>query len=131
MRGAYLIACWAQSNETLSIITNTAIIEVNQVGRAAFYSRSMLNNSNAQDSSGAANRMWKRSVEGGELSLWAGSLTNEYDHLYLLRTIFNALSSNSQFVIAVLNTAPTPQSVDVEFSDAFFDQVRKILVCVL
>ena len=91
----------------------------------------MLNNSNAQDSSGAANRMWKRSVEGGELSLWAGSLTNEYDHLYLLRTIFNALSSNSQFVIAVLNTAPTPQSVDVEFSDAFFDQVRKILVCVL
>ena len=67
--------------------------------------------------------MWKRSVEGGELSLWPGSLTNEYDHLYLLRTISNALSSNSHFVIAVLNTAPTPQSVDVEFSDAFFDQV--------
>ena len=30
----------------------------------------------------------------------------------------------STFVIALLNTAPSEQTVDVEFTDAFFDQVR-------
>jgi len=75
------------TNETLSIITNDAIIGVNQ------------------DSNGSpVNRMWKRTVDGGDLSLWAGSL------------------ANNTFVFALLNTAPTQQTVDVDFSDVFFDQ---------
>ncbi|KAJ3528219.1 hypothetical protein NM688_g8024 [Phlebia brevispora] len=75
------------SNDTLTIITNKAIIDI------------------SQDPNGSpANRMWKRAVDGGELSLWAGSLVN------------------NQFIIALLNTAPSEQTVDVEFSDAFFDQ---------
>ncbi|PSR71320.1 hypothetical protein PHLCEN_2v12834 [Hermanssonia centrifuga] len=75
------------TNDTLTIVTNKAIIAVNQ------------------DANGSpANRMWKKSVTGGDLSLWAGSL------------------ANNEFVFALLNTAPTQQTVDVEFEDVFFDQ---------
>lgn len=76
------------TNETLTIITNKAIIDINQ------------------DAAGSpANRMWKRSVdEGGDLSLWAGSLVN------------------NTFVFALLNTAPAAQTVQVDFADVFFDQ---------
>jgi len=77
----------SMSNETLSIITNDAIIAVNQ------------------DSAGApANRIWKRSVSGGDLSLYQGSLVNDV------------------FVIALLNTSPNTQTVDILMSDAFMDQ---------
>ena len=31
----------------------------------------------------------------------------------------------SRFVIALLNTSPKQQTVDVDFADAFFDQVKK------
>ncbi|KAI0082214.1 glycoside hydrolase [Panus rudis PR-1116 ss-1] len=75
------------SNDTLSIITNKALIDINQ-----------------DQGSSVANRMWKRTVSGGDLSLWAGSL------------------SNNRFVIALLNTSPNSQTVDVSFKDAFFDQ---------
>ncbi len=34
------------------------------------------------------------------------------------------MESPSEFVFALLNTAPTQQTVDVEFEDVFFDQVR-------
>ncbi|KAF8583619.1 glycoside hydrolase family 27 protein [Ramaria rubella] len=76
------------TNETLSIITNDAIIAVNQ------------------DSAGApANRIWKRTVAaGGDLSLWQGPL------------------ANNEFVIALLNTSPDTQTVDVLMSDAFTDE---------
>ncbi|KAF8515218.1 alpha-galactosidase [Gautieria morchelliformis] len=77
----------SMSNETLEIITNDAIIAVNQ------------------DSGGSpANRIWKRAVSGGDLSLYQGSLVN------------------SVFVIALLNTSPNPQTVDILMSDAFMDQ---------
>ena len=68
--------------------------------------------------------MWKRSVSGGgDLSLWAGSLVNK--SVSLLGQIFNSQLNIvvSQFVIALLNTAASQQTVDVEFADAFFDQV--------
>jgi len=76
------------TNETLSIITNDAIIAVNQ------------------DSAGSpATRQWKRSVsEGGHLELWSGSLVNY------------------QFIIALMNTSPANQTVDVDFTDVFIDQ---------
>ncbi|KIP11508.1 glycoside hydrolase family 27 protein [Phlebiopsis gigantea 11061_1 CR5-6] len=76
------------TNETLTIITNKAIIDINQ------------------DAIGSpANRMWKRSVnEGGDLSLWAGSL------------------ANNSFVFALLNTSPAEQTVYLDFVDVFFDQ---------
>jgi len=76
------------TNETLTIITNEALIAVNQ------------------DSAGSpANRIWKKSVDGGgDLSLWQGSL------------------ANNVFVIALLNTSPNTQTVDILMSDAFIDQ---------
>ncbi|KAI0803037.1 alpha-galactosidase [Irpex lacteus] len=79
------------TNETLSIITNQAIIDVNQ------------------DANGSpANRLWKHSVDGGgDLSLWAGGLVN------------------NSYVVALLNTSPSNQTVDVEFSDIFFDQGKQ------
>ena len=51
-----------QSDETKQIITNNAIIAVNQ------------------DSNGSpASRIWKKSVsEGGDIQLWSGSLANKY-----------------------------------------------------
>lgn len=51
-----------QSNETLTIITNDALIAVNQ------------------DPNGSpANRIWKHTLpEGGDLQLWQGSLVNKY-----------------------------------------------------
>lgn len=53
------------TNETLSIITNDAIIAV------------------SQDSAGSpVERMWDTPISsGGTLSLWSGSLANEYVHL--------------------------------------------------
>jgi len=77
------------SNDTLTIITNDAVIGVNQ-----------------DPGSGPANRIWKRTVvtQDGEVSLWQGSL------------------QNNVFVIAVLNTSPHIQTVDVPFEDAFGDQ---------
>ncbi|OCH96617.1 glycoside hydrolase [Obba rivulosa] len=76
------------TNETLSIITNDAIIAV------------------SQDAAGSpATRQWKRAVsQGGDLQLWSGSLVNY------------------QFIIALLNTSPTNQTVDVDFEDVFIDQ---------
>ncbi|KAJ3479182.1 hypothetical protein NLI96_g9236 [Meripilus lineatus] len=76
------------SADTLEIITNKAIIDINQ------------------DSAGSpANRRWKRSVQGGgDLSLWSGSLVN------------------NRFIIALLNTSPSQQTVDVDFTDVFVDQ---------
>ncbi|KAH9853207.1 alpha-galactosidase [Lenzites betulinus] len=76
------------TNDTLSIITNDALIAVNQ------------------DPNGSpANRIWKRTLsEGGNLQLWAGSLVN------------------NQFVIALMNTSPNSQTVNVSFTDVFFDQ---------
>ena len=52
----------SQSDETKQIITNNAIIAVNQ------------------DSNGSpASRIWKKSVsEGGDIQLWSGSLANKY-----------------------------------------------------
>jgi alpha-galactosidase len=48
-----------KTNETLSIITNDALINI------------------SQDAAGAvANRLWKVSVSGGDLSLWRGSLSD-------------------------------------------------------
>ncbi|KAI0651653.1 alpha-galactosidase [Trametes meyenii] len=76
------------SNDTLTIITNDAIIAVNQ------------------DPNGSpANRIWKRTLpEGGNLQLWQGSLVN------------------NQFVFALMNTSPNPQTVNVSFTDVFVDQ---------
>ncbi|EED81247.1 candidate alpha-galactosidase from glycoside hydrolase family GH27 [Postia placenta Mad-698-R] len=76
------------TNETLEIITNDAVIAINQ-----------------DPNGSAANRLWKVPVaSGGDLSLWSGSLVN------------------NQFVIALLNTSPDTQVVDVEFTDVFIDQ---------
>ncbi|CAL1696554.1 unnamed protein product [Somion occarium] len=76
------------SNETLTIITNKALIDINQDAGV-----------------GPANRMWKRTIpDGGDLQLWAGSL------------------SNNRFVIALLNTSPKQQTTDVDFTDVFVDQ---------
>ncbi|KAI0662631.1 alpha-galactosidase [Cubamyces menziesii] len=76
------------SNDTLAIITNDALIAVNQ------------------DPNGSpANRIWKRTLpEGGDLQLWQGSLVN------------------NQFVFALMNTSPNPQTVNVSFTDVFVDQ---------
>ncbi|GBE78170.1 Alpha-galactosidase [Sparassis crispa] len=76
------------TNETLTILTNDAIIAVNQ-----------------DPSGSAANRLWKVPIEaGGDISLWSGSLTN------------------NTFVIALMNTSPNTQNVDVLFTDVFIDQ---------
>ncbi|KAH8093845.1 alpha-galactosidase [Cristinia sonorae] len=78
----------SMSNETLSIITNDAIIALNQDPLAS-----------------VPNRQWKRDVpEGGSIQLWQGSLVN------------------NTYVIALMNSSPKKQTVDVEFFDAFFDQ---------
>ncbi|KAI8995307.1 alpha-galactosidase [Trametes punicea] len=76
------------SNDTLTIITNDALIAVNQ------------------DPNGSpASRIWKRTLpEGGNLQLWQGSLVN------------------NQFVFALMNTSPNPQTVNVSFTDVFVDQ---------
>ncbi|KAL7285676.1 hypothetical protein ACG7TL_000781 [Trametes sanguinea] len=76
------------SNDTLTIITNDALIAVNQ------------------DPNGSpASRIWKRTLpEGGDLQLWQGSLVN------------------NQFVFALMNTSPNPQTVNVSFTDVFVDQ---------
>lgn len=78
----------SMSNDTLTIITNDAVIALNQDGAGS-----------------AASRKWKKAVDGGgDLSLWQGSL------------------ENNRFVIALLNSSPNAQSVDVSFADAFIDQ---------
>jgi len=76
------------TEETLEIITNDAIIAVNQ------------------DAAGsAASRIWKHPVPtGGDLSLWQGGL------------------ANNAFVVALLNTSPDAQCVDLQMRDAFIDQ---------
>ena len=98
------------SNETLSIITNSLVISINQdVG------------------SGPASRMWKRPLkEGGDLQLWAMTLANKsvHWHLHSLDRSFPDLCTSSRFVIALLNTSPKEQTVDVDFTDAFVDQVK-------
>ena len=100
------------SNETLSIITNSLVISINQdVG------------------SGPASptRMWKRPLkEGGDLQLWAMTLANKsvHWHLHSLDSSFPDLCISSRFVIALLNTSPKQQTVDVDFTDAFVDQVN-------
>lgn len=75
------------TNETLEIVTNDALIAVNQ------------------DANGSpATRIWKVPVAGGDLSLWAGGLIN------------------NTYVIALLNTSPEPQNVNIEFTDVFIDE---------
>lgn len=74
------------TEETLSIITNQAVIAV------------------SQDPNGSpANRLWKRTVTGGDVQLWMGGLVN------------------STWVIALVNTSPKSQKVDLLFSEAFAD----------
>ncbi|KDQ49600.1 glycoside hydrolase family 27 protein [Jaapia argillacea MUCL 33604] len=75
-----------QTSETYSIITNDAVIAINQDAKGS-----------------PATRIWKISVEGGDLSLWSGSLVN------------------NTFVFALLNTSPSSQTVDIDFTDVFFD----------
>ncbi|KAJ1303550.1 hypothetical protein OPQ81_011734 [Rhizoctonia solani] len=76
----------AMSSETLEIITNQAIIAV------------------SQDPNGwAANRLWKRTLTDGDLSLWVGSLVN------------------NAWVIALVNTSPKSQRVDLPFAEIFAD----------
>jgi len=78
----------SMTNETLTIITNDALIAVNQDSNAS-----------------PASRIWKKPVSsGGDLSLWQGSL------------------ANNVFVIALMNTSPDTQTVDVLMKDAFVDQ---------
>ncbi|KAF8746738.1 Melibiase, partial [Rhizoctonia solani] len=72
--------------ETLEIITNQAVIAV------------------SQDANGSpANRLWKRTLTDGDLSLWIGSLVND------------------TWVIALVNTSPKSQRVDLPFADIFTD----------
>jgi len=82
------------TNQTLSIITNSAIIAVNQ------------------DSLGSpAVRIWRQTLENSDpkiagtpsLQLWAGSLVND------------------STVVALLNTGSKNQTVDVQFKDVFVD----------
>ncbi|KAH9947978.1 glycoside hydrolase superfamily [Amylocystis lapponica] len=78
----------SMTNETLEIITNDAIIAVNQ-----------------DPGHSPVTRLWQTPASGGgNLSLWSGSL------------------ANNAFVAALLNTSPSNQTVDVEFSDIFIDQ---------
>jgi hypothetical protein len=111
-----------QTNETLSIITNDALIAVNQ------------------DPNGSpASRQMNTAVDGGSVSLWQGSLVNEY-----VRSLDGQVGSHahrycSVFVMAVLNTSPSNQTTTVQMSDAFFDQVLasflgaqiRTLICIL
>jgi len=82
----------AMSNETWTVITNTAIIAINQ------------------DPNGQPGiRLWKRPVpEGGNLQLWRGDL------------------ANSAFAVALMNTSPEKQVVDISFEDVFRDQNKKL-----
>jgi len=75
------------SNDTWAIITNTAIIAINQ------------------DLNGQSGiRLWKTSVpEGGDLQLWRSELVN------------------SSFAVALMNTSPEEQAIDVWFTDVFRD----------
>jgi len=75
------------SNETWTILTNTAIIGINQ------------------DPNGQSGiRLWKRKLpEDGDLQLWRGDL------------------ANSSFTVALMNTSPEEQVVDVPFEDVFRD----------
>jgi len=76
------------TNETYSILTNTAIIAVSQ-----------------DPAYSPASRRWKQPMSGGgDLQLWSGSLNSD------------------QFVIALMNTSPQEQTVDVSFTDVFIDQ---------
>ncbi|CAE6487046.1 unnamed protein product [Rhizoctonia solani] len=76
----------AMSSETLEIITNQAIIAV------------------SQDPNGSpANRLWKRTLTDGDLSLWVGGLVN------------------NKWVIALVNTSPKSQRIDLPFADIFSD----------
>ncbi|KAI0361839.1 alpha-galactosidase [Trametes cingulata] len=69
------------SNETLTIITNDALIAVNQ------------------DPNGSpANRIWKRTLpEGGDLQLWQGSLVNNEFVFALMNTSPTAQTVNVSF----------------------------------
>jgi alpha-galactosidase len=92
------------------IITNDAIIAVNQ------------------DPAGSpANRIWKRPVSGGDLSLYQGNLVNKYVSFFRRCGCF-LITTYSTFVIALLNTSPNTQKVDVLMSDAFMDQVRTLFM---
>ncbi|CAE6428342.1 unnamed protein product [Rhizoctonia solani] len=74
------------TSETLEIITNQAVIAV------------------SQDPNGSpANRLWKRTLTDGDLSLWIGGLVN------------------NSWVIALVNTSPKSQRVNLPFADIFAD----------
>ncbi|CAE7071751.1 unnamed protein product, partial [Rhizoctonia solani] len=76
----------AMSSDTLEIITNQAVIAV------------------SQDANGSpVNRLWKRALTDGDLSLWIGGLVN------------------NAWVIALVNTSPKSQRVDLPFADIFSD----------
>jgi alpha-galactosidase len=55
-----------QTDETLSIITNDALINISQDHWGS-----------------AAHRLWKVPVSGGELSLWRGGLSDGYELIFL------------------------------------------------
>ncbi|KAG8701813.1 hypothetical protein FRC11_011879, partial [Ceratobasidium sp. 423] len=76
----------AMSSETLEIITNQAVIAV------------------SQDPNGSpANRLWKRTLTDGDISLWVGGLVN------------------NKWVVALVNTSPKSQRIDLPFADIFAD----------
>ncbi|CAE6449781.1 hypothetical protein RSOLAG1IB_08589 [Rhizoctonia solani AG-1 IB] len=77
--------------ETLEIITNQAVIAV------------------SQDPNGSpANRLWKRTLTDGDLSLWIGGLVN------------------NAWVIALVNTSPKSQRVNLPFAEIFADSSPSI-----
>ena len=96
-----------QTNETLTIITNDAIIGVNQ-----------------DPGGSAASRIWKRTANGGgDLSLWSGSMQNlSVVPTHVARAKLT-LGRASVFVFALMNASPEMQTVDVLMSDVFLDQV--------
>ncbi|EKM60900.1 glycoside hydrolase family 27 protein [Phanerochaete carnosa HHB-10118-sp] len=89
------------TNETMTIITNTAIIAINQ------------------DAAGSpANRMWKRSIsQGGETSLWAGALVNNTFVFALLNTSPVNQTVEIDFVDVFFDQGPAYQTQPYEVFD--------------
>lgn len=116
----------SQTNETLTIITNKALIDVNQVRLRVNIAGDGIPH---RSCTGLCWLSREPHVEAfrqrGRRLITLGREPCEQVGISLLACVFARLTHVfSTFVFALLNTSPAEQTVDVDFSDVFFDQVR-------
>ena len=116
-----------QTNETLTIITNKAIIDINQVCCDGGHLPNLVLTERPGREWLAGQPHVEADGQRGRGPVALGRKPGEQVRtcaptIRLLPDIYHP----SAFVFALLNTSPAEQTVYVDFVDVFFDQVRKL-----